>query len=247
MTNAITVQASKYFDFLAGIGLDYDEKAVHRMNWRHAHIIVPIEDEIRGARILDLGSHDGRWPCAYADAGAREVIGIEGRAELVEEFAAFPAANKDRVKLRVGDFVDGMDALIAAGETFDIVSCLGVYYHTMQHYRMMCQMAMLKPKLIIIDSEFARSEDAVILMSRENPVKRLNSTEQFKGQDFVPVGFPSAQAARLMAKSVGYDMKIVNWNVPEDQRLGVKDYYDRFENRVRLTAVLRPFPKNASQ
>jgi hypothetical protein len=247
MTADMPVQPSSYFDFLAGLGLDYDERLISRMNWRHAHIVAPLKDEIRNARILDLGSHDGRWPCAYADAGAREIIGIEGRVELVEQFAGFPGKNKDRVKLQVGDFVDGMDALIADGETFDIVSCLGVYYHTMQHYRMMCQMAMFKPKLIIIDSEFARSQDSVIIVGRENPVKKLNSTEQFKGQEFVSIGIPSRPAVRAMAKSVGYDMSVVKWNVPEAQRIGIQDYYDLHPNRVRNTVLLRPFPADAAK
>jgi hypothetical protein len=247
MTSDMPVQQSNYFDFLAGLGLDYDEKMISRMNWRHAHIVVPLKDEIKNARILDLGSHDGRWPCAYAGAGAKEIVGIEGRSELVEQFGQFPGQNKDRVKLQVGDFVDGMDRLIAAGETFDIVSCLGVYYHTMQHYRMMCQMAMFKPKLIIIDSEFSRSPDSIIQVGRENPASKLNSIEQFESQNFVPVGYPSRKAVRSMAKSVGYDMSIVKWNVPEDQRVPVQDYYDMHANRVRLTALLRPISADAAE
>jgi len=247
MTSSMSVRPSSYFDFLSGLDLEYDENLVSRMNWRHAHIIVPLIDEIKNARILDLGSHDGRWPCAYADAGAREIIGIEGRASLVEQFGQFPAKNKDKVKLRVGDFIDGMDELIAAGETFDIVSCLGVYYHTMQHYRMMCQMAMFKPKLIILDSEFSRSPDSIVLVGRENPASKMNSTEQFKGQSFVPVGYPSRSAVSRMAKSVGYDMSVVEWHVPEGQRAPVKDYYDMHEKRVRLTALLRPLPADATE
>lgn len=234
------IRSSNYFDFLADLGLEYDERLIARMNLRHAHIILPLKDEIRNARILDLGSHDGRWPCAYADAGAAEVIGIEGRASLVEQFKQFPSNGKDRVKIHVDDFIDGMDKLIAAGETFDIISCLGVYYHTMQHYRMMCQMAMLKPKLIILDSEFARSEDAIIRVGHENPESKMNSTEQFAGQKQVPVGYPSRAAVRKMAKSVGYGMKLVNWDVPEDKREPVQDYYDKLTHRIRLTAHLRP-------
>lgn len=240
MSSETSIQPSRYFDFLAGVG--YEERLIRRMNWRHAHIVVPLLEEIKGARILDLGSHDGRWPSAYADAGAREIVGIEGRASLVEKFNQFPGENKDKVKLTVGDFVDDMDKLIAAGETFDIVSCLGVYYHTMQHYRMMCQMATFKPKLIIIDSEFSRSADAIIAVGRENPASDLNSIEQFKDQSFVPVGYPSRKALRMMAKSVGYEMQVVKWDVPEEEREPVQDYYDKWPTRIRHTALLRPFP-----
>jgi hypothetical protein len=243
LTSDLPVRRSTYFDFLLGLDLDYDDYMVNRMNWRHAHIILPLIDEIKDARILDLGSHDGRWPSAYADAGAREIIGIEGRASLVEGFNRFPGQNKDRIRLEVGDFVDVMDRLIAAGETFDIVSCLGVYYHTLQHYRMMCQMAMFKPKLIIIDSEFSRSQDSIISIGMERPTSKLNSIEQFKGQSMVPVGNPSRKAMKMMARSVGYELSMVKWNVPEEEREPVSDYYDRWPNRVRKTALLRPMPQ----
>jgi hypothetical protein len=244
----LPVRRSNYFDFTAGLGLDYDDLLVKRMNWRHAHIILPLADEINGARILDLGSHDGRWPVAYADAGAREIVGIEGRASLVEQFKQFPGENKDRIKLHVGDFCDVMDKLLAAGETFDIVSCLGVYYHTMQHYRMMRQMAMFKPKLIIIDSEFSRSENPIIQIGHENPSSKMNSIDQFEGnQKFVPVGYPSRKAVRMMAKSVGYGISFIKWNVPEDERDPIRDYYDKFPTRIRLTALLRPIQGETSE
>lgn len=228
---------SRYFDFLSGLG--YNEAGISRMNWRYSHIIEPALSEIKGARILDLGSHDGRWPSAYAEAGARQVIGLEGRKELVEKFNAYPGANKGRVQLRVGDFVEGMDDLVKAGETFDIVSCLGVYYHTMHHYRMMCQMASLRPKLIIIDSEFSRAKAPLITMVKENPTKDLNTIEQFSGQSFTPIGIPSLPAVRVMAESVGYAMSSVEWVVPEAERRPVSDYFDKWPDRVRGTVLLR--------
>lgn len=243
MPKDVPVRRSNYFDFLSNLG--YDDNMISRLNWRHAHIVLPLLDDIKGARILDLGSHDGRWPSAYADAGAREVIGIEGRDTLVAKFDQFPGENKDRVKLRVGDFVEEMDRMIAAGETFDVVSCLGVYYHTMHHYRIMCQMATFKPKLIIVDSEFSRSKAPVITISKEKPTSDLNTIEQFKGQTVTAIGLASRRAVRLMASSVGYGLQVLDWNVPAEEREPVKDYYDRWPNRVRETVLLRPLSGGA--
>lgn len=229
---------SSYFDFLKGT--DYPEDQIDRLNWRYAHIVEPLKSEISNARILDLGSHDGRWPLAYADAGAKEVIGIEGRASLVEKFSTYPGKNKDRVDIRVGDFVAEMDKLIADGETFDIVSCLGVYYHTAHHYRIMCQMAALRPKLIILDSEFLRTQEPVIRITKENPASDLNTIQQFPGQDRTPIGIASMPALRVMVSSVGYSARKVEWAVPEQDRGSIADYYDKFENRKRITLLLRP-------
>lgn len=233
-----TVERSQYFDFLKGG--DYPEEQIERLNWRYAHIVEPLRAEISGARILDLGSHDGRWPLAYADAGAKEVIGIEGRASLVEKFGSYPGKNKDRIDIRVGDFVTEMDKLIAEGETFDIVSCLGVYYHTTHHYRIMCQMAALRPRLIILDSEFLRTQEPVIRITKENPASDLNTIQQFPGQDRTPIGIASMPALRVMVSSVGYSARKVEWAVPERDRACIADYYDKFENRKRITLLLRP-------
>ena len=229
---------SDYFNFLSKLG--YNEAGVSRMNWRYSHIIDPLRNDISDSSILDLGSHDGRWPSAYADAGAREVVGLEGREDIVAKFAAYPTENKSCVDLRVCDFVEGMDNLLQTGKTFDVVSCLGVFYHTMHHYRVMCQMASFKPKLIIIDSEFSRSKAPLIAMGKENPEKDLNTIEQFAGQAFAPIGIPSFPAVRIMAESVGYTMSTIEWQVPDDERGPVVDYFDKWQNRVRGTVILRP-------
>jgi hypothetical protein len=146
---------SEFYDFLGSLG--YKPHAVSRMNLRHRHIIEPWRNEIEGSRVLDLGSHDGRWGYAFAAAGAASVLGIEGRAELAAQYASLPDSPfKDKVQLVIGDFVTEMDHLIAEKACFDIVACLGVYYHTMEHYRMMLQMASFKPRLIIIASHHYR-------------------------------------------------------------------------------------------
>ena len=129
MTSDLPVRRSDYFDFLAGLGLEYDDYLVKRMNWRHAHIVLPLADEIRGARILDLGSHDGRWPHAYADAGARErpevVAGTEepahvradldgaavGEAMIADE-AVHAIAEARRVAAAVGERRDAVEVVL---------------------------------------------------------------------------------------------------------------------------------------
>lgn len=103
--------------------------------------------------MLDLASHDGRWPYVFAEAGAREVIGIEGRQELIDEFAAYPEdAIKARVSLRQGDINDAVREMVAAGERFDVVGVLGIFYHITTHYLLLSQIRALEPRLVVIDS-----------------------------------------------------------------------------------------------
>ena len=73
--------------------------------------LVDVADlDVRGKRVLDLGSHDGHWCWAALECGAEYVLGIEGRRELVERLPATEPA--------VNAMLDGLEA--AAGPS----SCL---------------------------------------------------------------------------------------------------------------------------
>src|SRR5215469_18424573 len=54
-----------------------------RLNLRYEAIFGENRDIFAGASVLDLASHDGRWSLAALATGARSVIGIEARPELV--------------------------------------------------------------------------------------------------------------------------------------------------------------------
>jgi len=227
-----------FFDFLADLG--YEPPNVGRMNLRHRHIIEPHLQDLEGARVLDLGAHDGRWAHALAGAGAASVLGIEGRAELIEKYAEYPETYRERVELIQGDFIVEMDRLITEGRTFDVIACLGVYYHTMQHYRMLLQMAALKPKLIVIDSLFEPGNRAVVLLTSELTSKRLNSIAQTEGQEKAPVGRVSIPALQMMSNSISFDLETVPWQVAVAERKPVMDYYAQGTDPIRRTVTLRP-------
>ena len=62
------------------------------LNARYEGLIMANADIIRGATVLDLASHDGRWSFAALKNGASFVYGIEWKPRLVrksnENFAA---------------------------------------------------------------------------------------------------------------------------------------------------------------
>ena len=128
---------------------------IARLERRREFIVEPFVDEIKDARVLDLASHDGRWAYALAGAGAREVVGIEFRQELVDQFAGYPEGEtRDRVSLIQGDIFEELPKLVAAGEKFDVVTIFGVFYHIMDHYALLKQVKQLGARLVVIDSEF---------------------------------------------------------------------------------------------
>lgn len=82
---------------------------------------------VSGSRILDVASGEGGHSIAFAQAGAKEVLGIEGRQLYVSraQFAA-RALGLDNVRFELGD-VRKIDP--AKVGTFDFVFCSGILHH----------------------------------------------------------------------------------------------------------------------
>lgn len=233
-----------FFDFLGqldGPGINYGPNGIERMNWRHRHIVDPIRDQLAGATVLDLGSHDGRWAYALAAAGA-EVTGIEGRGDLIAQFSRYPDDEaRRRVTIHEGDFLTEMDRYAAEGRKFDVVTNLGVFYHTMEHYRILKQMIALRPRVIVIDSVFNLAKRAIITVRTEDTGLSRASIAQQEGQVQAPVGRISRPALEMLVKSLGHTVEWLDWSVPEDDRESVKDYFVQPDNNLqRFTCLVRP-------
>jgi hypothetical protein len=231
-----------FFDFLETHDRYADDRAaIDRLNWRHAMILAPLAADVAGARVLDLGAHDGRWAHAFAALDAREVVAIEGRAALVAQYAAFPdPAVKARVSLRQGELFEAAETLAKAGESFDIIALLGIFYHVMDHHRLLRLCAALRPRMVIIDSEFALRPGPVITLVREETENPLNAIPQVDGQRTALVGIPSIPAIEAMADTLGFDATWVDWGgLAEPERAGLGDYY-RPKGKRRGTVILRP-------
>lgn len=231
-----------FFDFISNLPYyDGSDKQVERMNLRHQFIIGPVEDQIAGAKVLDLAAHDGRWAYAFAGAGARRVVGIEGRQEMIDKFADFPDADlKARVELRCNDIFRGIQEEIDRGETYDVIGVLGIFYHIMDHYHLLRQLLALKPSLVIVDSEFSQRDSPMIRLVRERTDDVLNAIPQYPGQKVAVKGVPTFAAMELMAESLQYEVEWMDLSaLPNAERSSVADYY-RAEKIRRATCFLVP-------
>ncbi|WP_370399030.1 class I SAM-dependent methyltransferase [Sulfitobacter sp. JB4-11] len=232
------------FDFLEGLPKYGDDaKEVARQRQRHAFLIEPFLGDIKGARVLDIAAHDGRWSYAFADAGAASVLGIEGREELVDLFSEFPhTPAKDRVSLRVEDLYDGLDRLLAEKQTFDVIALFGIMYHVMDHFRIVRQCVKLSAKLIIIDSEFVKGVNPYIQIIKERTDYEINATPQIEGQALAIKGVLSNAAMERIAEALNCDMEWLPWeDLPKENRTVVRDYFRGPQKKmVRRTCALRP-------
>lgn len=192
-----------YFDFIGDLPrYRAKERAGLRLSQRHKFLIDDFKDEIRGANVLDLASHDGRWCYAFAGAGAASVVGIEARAELVAEFANYPdKALVQKVEFRCGDLFEGIEAAISKGETYDVIGIFGILYHIMDHFRLFQLLRALQPKLLIVDSEFTYRAQPVITLVRERTDSILNATPQISGQEYAVKGVLSFAALEMIAEA----------------------------------------------
>lgn len=228
------------FDFLEALP-PYEDNAttIKRLTQRHRLIIEPFQPQIEGARVLDVAAHDGRWSFALAQAGAREVVGVEARAELIARFASFPdTAASRRVTLVQNDLFAELEARVAAGERFDVVALYGIFYHVMDHFRLLSLARKLEPQLIIIDSEFIRADNAIVQVLKEEVTNPLNAVSDVAGITHTVVGVPSQRATEFMAEALGMELSWVDHEMLLGaDRAGMKDYFREGRKR-RFTCAL---------
>jgi len=166
---------------------------------------------------------------------------VEARAEAIARFAAFPDPGlRARVQLRHADLFAELQAMTERGERFDVVALFGIFYHVMDHFRLLALIRSLGPRLVIVDSEFLQRPGAVIGLVRERTDKPLNAAAQLPGQGRAVIGIPSFPAMEMMADALGWSCDWVDWGaLREADRAGVEDYF-RPRGKRRATCALRP-------
>jgi hypothetical protein len=199
----------------------------HRLNGRHQAIIGQSQVQLAGARVLDIASHDGRWSFAALHAGASHVTGIEPRQELInnakETFSNY-GINDSQYDFICGDVFDHL-----AGKTFDVIMCLGFYYHTIRHAELLDLMERTGARYIVIDTEVTPELDGLSPMSDHDVRNVFNNSykvemlrdpvddQQMAFEDKLTrnghtlVGRPSRQAIAYMAKHFGYQYSEYDW------------------------------------
>lgn len=217
-----------------------DPARLRRLRKRHELVIRPYAHEIAGARVLDLGAHDGRWGYAFAAAGAASVLGIEARPEMIAEFRDFPDDDyRARVDIVEGDVFAGLQTLADDEMTFDVVAVLGLFYHVMDHLMMLQLIRTLQPKLVIVDGAFSVARGAVIELVREKAGNPLNGMARRPGHETVLAGRPSRAGMEALAEAAGFALTWGDASVLAKDTKGVGDYF-RDAGYRRAVCALRP-------
>ena len=207
-----------------------------RLNQRYRALIESNVDVIRGRRVLDIASHDGRWSLAAKQAGAEYVLGIEAREHLVEE----SRRNMREYGVSGVDFVQG-DVMLELDRLepgqFDTVFCFGFLYHTSEHMALFRRIARLKPSSIAIDTAIS-THSANCIEFRDEPTFREGRAATAEvGTDYAVVGKPTKSALELMLRAVEFpSVRYYDWRNAGIQRWDdLKDYY--IGTRISATAI----------
>ena len=199
----------------------------HRLNSRHTAIIERCKTEYIGRTVLDIASHDGRWSFAALKAGAAHVTGVEPRQELIDNAAetmAIYGVDENRYKFISGGIFDHIDE-----RSFDVVLCLGFFYHTIRHVELLDRIERTGAKFVVIDTEVATSshDGGVVdlgfgrLASGDQNGMQLIldpvDNEQMAWSDAMTrngrtlVGRPSPAAIEFMAAHFGFTCERYDW------------------------------------
>ncbi|MDR9876704.1 methyltransferase domain-containing protein [Pseudomonas allii] len=199
-----------------------------RLNSRHSAIMERNREFIKGKRILDIASHDGRWSFAALQAGAAHVTGIEPRQELINN--AMETFNEYGIEPSRFDFLCGDVFDHLSNKEFDVVFCLGFYYHTIRHAELFDLIERTGAKLVVIDTEVTpivdefpevETSDPRVVFGNPYGVQLLLDPvddQQMAYSDSLTrhgqtlVGRPSRSAVRFIAKHFGYTTNTFDWN-----------------------------------
>lgn len=212
----------------------------NRLQKRFAAIFETRADLWSGKRVLDLGSHDGRWSYAALKMGAAHVTGIEGRPALIAK------ANANMQALHVDNRTyafaagDAISYMKAGATQFDIVLCLGFLYHTYNTLETLQLMAGVNPQSIVIDSVVNKGERMSCLIKREDTSLEGNSIASASTVDgWNYVAIPSVPLIRNALSDLGYGFKQVPWTpLIKQNAIGLPDY----QLRRRMTAICEKRP-----
>ena len=229
-----------FFDFLAQNSFYAAEpRSVVRLNLRHRMIVEPLLPLFKGRSVLDIGARDGRWAYAFATAGAAVVTALEEHSDLVRRFESLPDDEaKSRITMKCANIFEGLEQEIALGNQYEIITIMGYFHYISDQFRLLSLLGQLRPKVIIVDSEFALTKDPVIALFDGDEVEDMDAVSNLWHDRPPLVGLLSQEALKAMGQSVGYQCDWINWDrLGPDDRPPVREYFTSDRSR-RFTCLM---------
>lgn len=178
-----------------------------RLNLRHQAIFEQHAHVFDGASVLDIASHDGRWTLAALHSGARHVIGVEAREELISNARSnlrYYGVAADSVEFLHGDV---FDVLRDHEVEVDVVLCLGFLYHTLRYNELMKLIVDCKPAYLLIDTDISKARRPFVRVRTERVSRQGNAVaDRYSVGDRVLSGLPSEKAVASIVGAYGFEV-----------------------------------------
>lgn len=228
----------------------------NRLNNRGYFLIHKNKHLFENKKILDLASHDGRFSYQCIKANCRFVLGIEFKKHLIEN------AKKNFSKLKIPKskfkFVQG-DALEQISKlpdkSFDVVLCLGFFYHCIYHLPLLKEMKRVARDCLILDTNivlvptrldkffwlFGKLCPRAIRILRTNGVMAVMfdggkegsaANSVFNGL----VGVPNKEALEMMLRAAGFSFEYLDTKPFNNNWQDLRGY----KNGSRVSLICRP-------
>lgn len=214
----------------------------NRLNQRWRACIEANEAIIRGSRVLDLASHDGRWSFAALKAGAAHTMGIEARPYLVTSAVSNMRTYgipEQSFQFIAGDVFEELDRLQPG--SIDAVLCLGFFYHVANHMLLLSKIDRLGAKYIILDTALYIDPYPVVALYAEEPEGEANAARIGSdriGSSFhqlVMCGAPSKSGLELMLSNFGWSWTYYDWHHAGIGRWDdIVDYHENWRVTMRI-------------
>lgn len=124
----------------------------NRLNWRCEILLTRNQEAIKGKKILDLASHDGRFTYACLKLGARHVSGVEGREYLVK-YAIDNLTDLGYTQEQYSFIQDDIFNYLVKvkPKEFDTILCFGIFDHTIRQIELVREIKRIQPAHLILD------------------------------------------------------------------------------------------------
>ena len=187
-----------------------------RLRYRYDLLFRDMGHLFEGKRVVDIGSHDGRWSFCALQHGASFVMGIEAHDDTIEHGVAnyrqYGIA-EDKFKFLAGDVFKVIQKLDPdrPGERFDIGLCLGFLYHTTRHFETIEQLCRLGCRTLLVETNVMQDEkDTKVKYRLEDVGPRHNAFSETGVVNQKTVSaIPSVSAMVLLLESFGFKVRIL--------------------------------------